>query len=172
MRAGGKEERRCGDPQVSCGTVPGGRPWRRGGAPQGTLAWGKGRARQNCTGASWGLWPHEGLSVGATALTAHAGTALPPLLHLLLQPLPGAPVERGGRWGLRAARGQGQRVGRAPRCRSGGSGAARQPPRLGSAAPSLCPGTLACAKGEGACPNVLKCGPTCPRTGIRAPWQR
>lgn len=171
MRAGGKEERCCGDPQVSRSTVPGGRPWGGGGAPRArwhgargegqATAWvplgGPGSARPNAggygpDGPSW----HSPTTASLIASAPAWG--------------PGGVWWRDGGCVLPGARGS--RWAGAPRCRPGGSGAAGQPPHPGSAAPGLCPGTLASAKGEGACPSVLKCGPTCPRAGVRAPWQR
>lgn len=90
-----------------------GEPWHRAGRPSlgrrgctsGTLARGEGRARRprGCLSGGPGS---AGPSAGATAPTARASVA-PLLRHLLLQPLPGAPVEHGGGTGSACCQGAG-----------------------------------------------------------------
>lgn len=142
-------------------------PWRSAGEPwhcaerpslgrRGCTS-GRGEGQATARVPPGGLRPRGGPSTGATAPAAQAGTALPPLCPLSLQPLPGVPVERGRGRGLRAARGQGQRVGRGTPLPAGGlrcRGAAPAPGRHG---PRSLPGASGKCKGSGSmsqCPQV------------------
>lgn len=111
MRAGGKEERCCGDPRVSRGTAPGRRPGGGGGAPRGGGVGGPGdRAGASRMGGGWlrPPWGAERGGYGSDSPSRHGTAAAASLIASA--PARGA-VECGGGRGS-AGGGQGQRVGR------------------------------------------------------------
>lgn len=102
----------------------------------GHAGMGRGERDRRPRGCLSGGRGQPGRMQGATAPTAQAGTA-PPLRHLLLQPLPGGPVECGGGTGAACCQGPGAADGPGHPAAGWGAPVLRGSPRTRAARPPV-----------------------------------